>query len=57
MMLKLGPGSSQKIAETGFVEDVGYAVGVGGLFWGLLTPGKESDGLTPNSLHPCSCSS
>lgn len=49
MVLKLGPGSPQKIEETGFVEDVDYAMGMGALFWGLLTPGKESDGLMSNS--------
>lgn len=30
MMLKLGPGLSQKIEETGFMEDVDYAMGMGG---------------------------
>lgn len=56
MMPKLGPGSSQEIEEIGFMGDIAldHAMGMGGPFWVLLTPGKESKRLMPNSTpsHP-----
>lgn len=51
-MFKCGPEPSQEIEEIiGFMEDVvlDCAMGTSGPFWALLTPGKESNGLMPNS--------